>query len=147
MRPVKVKMLVAQSCPNLCDPMDCVAHQAPLSMGFSRQEHWSGLPFPSSRDLPDLGIEPRSPALQADSSPSEPPGKFIGYQTSNMSKKGSESTLPQVLYSPQEGNICPPSLWRHGPVWLLVIQHRITHKAPTGQMSWFCFLICMGLSL
>ena len=51
------------------------AHQASLSMGFSRQEHWSGLPFPSSRDLPDPGINPRSPALEADSSPSEPPGK------------------------------------------------------------------------
>ena len=40
-----------------------VAHQAPLSMGFSRQEHWGGLPFPSPGDLPDPGIEPRSPAL------------------------------------------------------------------------------------
>ena len=38
---------VAQSCPTLCDPMDCVAHQAPPSMGFSKQEYWSGLPFPS----------------------------------------------------------------------------------------------------
>ena len=44
-----------------------VAHQAPLSMGFSRQEYWSGLPFPSPGDLPDPGIEPRSPALQTDS--------------------------------------------------------------------------------
>ena len=41
-----------------------VAYQAPLSMGFSKQEYWSGLPFPSPRDLPDPGIEPRSPALQ-----------------------------------------------------------------------------------
>ena len=44
-----------------------VAHQAPLSMGFSRQEHWSGLPFPSPGDLPNPGIEPISPALQANS--------------------------------------------------------------------------------
>ena len=44
-------------------------------MGFSRQEYWSGLPFPSPRDLPDPGIEPRFPALQADALPSEPPGK------------------------------------------------------------------------
>ena len=43
-----------------------VAHQAPPSMGFSRQEYWSGLPFPSPGDLPNSGIEPRSPALQAD---------------------------------------------------------------------------------
>ena len=43
-----------------------VAYQAPPSMGFSKQEHWSGLPFPSPGDLPDPGIEPRSPALEAD---------------------------------------------------------------------------------
>ena len=125
---------VAQSCPTLCDSMDCrlpgfsvygifqakilewvaisysrgpspprdgnslscykvkslsrvpsfatpwtVACQAPPSMGFPRQEYWSGLPFPSPRDFPDPGIEPRSPALQADSLPSEPPGKYLQY--------------------------------------------------------------------
>ena len=68
MKPVLVG-LVAQSRP--------IAHQALLSMGFSRQEYWSGLPFPSPGDLPNLGIEPGSPALQADSLPSEPPGKPI----------------------------------------------------------------------
>ena len=52
-----------------------VARQAPLSMGFSRQEYWSGLPCPPPGDLPSPGIEPRSPALQMDSLPSEPPGK------------------------------------------------------------------------
>ena len=57
-----------------------VARQAPLSMEFSRQEFWSGLPFPSTRDLPNPGTEPRSPALQADSLPSELPGKHR-YQT------------------------------------------------------------------
>ena len=53
-----------------------VAYQAPPSMGFSRQECWSGLPFPSPGDLPNPGIEPRSPALQTDALPSEPPGKL-----------------------------------------------------------------------
>ena len=53
-----------------------VAHQAPLSMRFSRQEYWSGWPFPSSGYLPDPGIEPVSPTLQADALPSEPPGKW-----------------------------------------------------------------------
>ena len=52
-----------------------VARQTPLSMGFSRQEYWSGLPFPSPGDLSNLGIEPGSPALQADALSSEPPGK------------------------------------------------------------------------
>ena len=54
-----------------------VAYQAPLSMEFSRQERWSGLPFPSPGDLPDPGIEPRSPALQADALLSELPGKLV----------------------------------------------------------------------
>ena len=53
-----------------------VAHQAPPSMGFSRQEYWSGLPFPFPGDLPDPGIEPGPPTLQADALPSEP-GKPI----------------------------------------------------------------------
>jgi len=53
---------VAQSYPTLCDPMT-VAHQALPSMGFSRQEYWSGLPFPSPGDLPDPEIKPGSPAL------------------------------------------------------------------------------------
>ena len=52
-----------------------VAHQAPLSMGLSRQEFWSELPFPSPGSLPDPGLEPWSPALQADSLLYEPPGK------------------------------------------------------------------------
>ena len=52
-----------------------VAHQAPLPVRFSRQEYWGGLPFPSPGDLPDPGIEPRSPVLQADALTSEPPGK------------------------------------------------------------------------
>ena len=52
-----------------------VAHKAPLSMGFSRQEYWSELPFPSPGDLPDLEIEPRSPALAGVFCTTEPPGK------------------------------------------------------------------------
>ena len=53
-----------------------VACQAPLPMGIPRQEYWSGLPFPSPGDLPDLGIEPKSPELQTDSLPSEQHGFF-----------------------------------------------------------------------
>ena len=51
-----------------------VAHQAPLSVEFSRQEYWARLPFPSPGDLPNPGIKPRSPALRAGALPSEPPG-------------------------------------------------------------------------
>ena len=56
-----------------CDPLDCVAHQACLSMGFPRQEYCSGLPFPSPEDLPNPGIESASPTWQAGSLPTEPP--------------------------------------------------------------------------
>ena len=66
--------LGAQSCLTLCDPMNCSSRLL-CSWGFSRQEYWSGLLCPSPGDLPNPGIEPRSPALQADSLPSEPPGK------------------------------------------------------------------------
>ena len=59
----------------LVETLWTVAHQAPLSMGFSRQEYWSGLPFPSPGDIPNPGIEPRSPALLAAALTSEPPGK------------------------------------------------------------------------
>ena len=62
--------LVAKLCLTFATPWT-VACQAPLSMGFSRQEYWSGLPFPSPGDLPNPGIEPRSPALQADALSSE----------------------------------------------------------------------------
>ena len=68
------EVLVAQSCPTLCDPMAC-SPQTALSMAFSRQENWSGLPCPPPGDLPDPGIQPGSPALQADSLPSEWPRK------------------------------------------------------------------------
>ena len=56
-----------------------MAHQAPPSMEFSRQEYWSGLPFPSPGDLPDPEVEPGSPVLQADSLPSELPGKPLDH--------------------------------------------------------------------
>ena len=69
--------LVAQSCPTFCDPMVAwlLVHQAPLSMGFSRQKYWSGLPVLAPGNLPDLGIKPGSLTLQADTLPSKPSGK------------------------------------------------------------------------
>ena len=67
-----------------------VAYQAPPSMGFYRQEYQSGLPFPSPGDLPDLGIEPGSPALWADALPSEPPGK-------SNSQRISQTLVPTSL--------------------------------------------------
>ena len=76
---ILVCVLVARLCLTLCDPWT-VAHQAPLSMEFSRQEYWSGLPCPPLGDLPNPGIEPMSPvspALQADSLPLSHQGSHI----------------------------------------------------------------------
>ena len=66
---------VAQSCLTLCDPMDCSLSGSSVH-GFSRQECWSGLPFPSPGDLPNPGIEPGSPALQTDALPFQPRCSF-----------------------------------------------------------------------
>ena len=75
-----------QSCLTLCDPWT-VAHQAPLSMGFPRQEYLSGLPFPSPGDLPHPGTEPaspKSPALADGFFTTEPPGKPLPQFTLNL---------------------------------------------------------------
>ena len=102
-----VCVLVAQSCPRVqlfVTPWT-VAYQALLSMEFSRQEYWSGLPCPSPGNLPNPGIESRSPSLQADSLPSKPPGKpkqtfstsvQIGWQTGMPGKKVPLPRLPTV---------------------------------------------------
>ena len=74
-----------------------VAHQAPLSMGLSRQEYWSGLSCPPPGNLPNQGIEPRSPTLQADSLPSEPPGKPKNTGINSLS-------LFQGIFLTQESN-------------------------------------------
>ena len=79
----KILMKEIKDDTNRCRDIPCswiatswtVAYQAPLSMGFSRQEYWSGLPFPSPGDNPNPGIEPGSPKLQADALSSESPGK------------------------------------------------------------------------
>ena len=71
----EVREVKSLSCVQLFATPGTVAHQAPPSMEFSRQEYWSGLPFPSPENHPDSGNEPGSPTLQADALPSEPPGK------------------------------------------------------------------------
>ena len=79
----------------LCDPWN-VAHQAPLSMGFSRQEYWSGLPFPSPGDLPDSGIEPRSLMLQADALTSAPPGKPLNISENLLKRHRTSDLSPRI---------------------------------------------------
>ena len=94
-----------------------VAHQASLSMGFSKQAYWSGLPFPSPGYLPNPGIEPRSPVLQADSLPQSYRGIGAMYQTP---------------HSVQEATCVSFNLHR---IWLLLLSHSVTQSClcnPTG---------------
>ena len=90
-------MLTCLSCVQLSAISWPVAHQAPLSMGFSKQEYWSGLPCLSPGDLPNPGIEPISPPVQADSLPSEPPGKPKNTGVDSIS-------LLQWIFPTQESN-------------------------------------------
>ena len=113
-------MLVAQSHLALCDPLDC-SHLAPLSLEFSRWEYWSGLPFLSPRDLPNPGIKHGSPTWQADSLPSEPPGK-PQYRDFLSLFLASIFTLNSVIsfLKPVRPGV---SIWvldiQHGPAWSL----------------------------
>ena len=75
-----------------CGTLWTVAHQAPLSLGFSRQEYWSGLPVPSPGDLPDPEVEPGSPALQTDSLPFEPQGSSLELAFLNLNSGTSLSS-------------------------------------------------------
>ena len=138
--------LVAQSCPTLCDPMDSlrphglfetpwtVAHQAPLSMGFSRQEYWSGLPFPSPGDLPNPGIKPASPMSPALQANSLPPAIGEAHRGSchrcNTCDTGSRASLPR---SPGKGPWSRPScrpLTRPG-AWSPTIVPTTSARLPT----------------
>ena len=106
-------MLVTQLCSTLCHPMEC-DHQAPLSMKFSRQECWSELPFPSPGDLPDPGIEYRSPALQAVffffPPLSEPPGKLRNQGTFSSKREFSHlkdfKTIDILIMLPSQKQCC-----------------------------------------
>ena len=96
-----------------------VAFQDPLSMGFSRQEYWSGLPFPSPEDLPDPRIEPRSPALQADSLPSQSSDslyhsmKTVKSVGRNLTKYLKDFTLKVTEHLKKERCIPGSWIWKH----------------------------------
>ena len=81
------------SCVQLLATPRTAVHQAPPSMGFSRQEYWSGLPFPSPGDLPEPGIKPRFPTLEADALTSEPPGKPLAFMNVHMEFTPKESLV------------------------------------------------------
>ena len=127
-----------------------VAHQAPLSMGFSRQEYWSGLPFPSPRDHPDLGIEFKSPTLQADALTSEPPGKPpVIYLGPNYG--GGNEVLqmgpcrPCYSRCPQPCSRPPPTHASAGDSWTLTGKSGSVFCGATAPFSWV--LVCTRFCL
>ena len=99
----KVKVIVTQSCLNLCHPLDCSLPSSSV-YGILQARILEWVARPSPRDLPDPGIKPRSPALQADSLPSEPPGKLA---TRQRLAKGKEGNL--------SGSLILLHIWLHGP--------------------------------
>ena len=117
------------------------AHQDSLSMKFSRQEYWSGLPFPSPEDLPDLGTEPGSPALQADALPSELLGKphiahnrSLNWNFMNEWHNGSKGQASSL-----RSGICSdvlPDWYKHGFFTLKLFQRQLgTHSAAAANLE------------
>ena len=114
-----------------------VAYQAPPSMELSRQEYWSGLPFPSPGDLPDPGIKPGSPALQADALLSEPPGKNLPANAADIRYAG---LIPRWGRSPGGGHgnplqySCLDNMWTEEPGGLQSMKlHRVGHDLARTQ--------------
>ena len=105
-----VHIELLQLCPAFCNPPWTVAHQAPLSMGFSRQEYWSGLPCSSPGDLPNPGIEPGSPALQADSLLPKPRGKKHLAHGAIFKKKPINSQMLSLIAN--DDNYLFKGLWK-----------------------------------
>ena len=147
-----MSLLCAQSCSTLGDLMDLQSTQTPLSMGFSWQEHWSGLPFPSQGDLPKPGIEPWSPALQADSLPTELQGSpclSLGIPQKSLEVvllKG-EAAWTINSYQISVDNARTPEAFRATPClapagsWCSWI-----HRGVTG-LCWAALVICSPLKL
>ena len=109
-----------------------VTHQSPLSMGFSRQEHWSGLPFPSPGDLPNAGIKQGSPALQVDSLPSEPPEKPLISYTPMQNKKLKKCLISELAESccqSKTSPLCSPLCITKAPLSLVFIMLHIDRLA------------------
>ena len=109
-----------------------VAHQAPRSVGFSRHEYGSGLPFPSPGNLPDPGIEPRSPVLQADALTSKPPGK--PRVTIRIGKE-------EIQFSPS----WQLSLWLTSEFWDKLLSAQLIHHLSCLSLQNVCYIITYSL--
>ena len=129
------------SCVQLFATPWTVAYQAPLSMDFSRQKYWSGSPFPSPGDLPNPGVKPGSPTLQADTLPSEPPGKPGELEEGQFSlaRRGREENLSgNRLHKEVAACVCTYvclSSWGANITWLPPASSRELKRYPPYSSS------------
>ena len=110
-----------------------VAHHAPLSVGFSRQEYWSGLPFPSPENLPLPGIKPGSPALQADALPSELLVKLFNWRYTKESLISRINLFHFEAFPLKKINLSYWSIWEESPVQK---KECALYPLKTGTLSW-----------
>ena len=116
-----------------------VAYQAPLSIRFSRQLYWSGLPFPSPGDLPNPGIKPRSSALQTDTLPSEPPGKnnlqiyCDTFQNIHSILHYTRINNPKIFLEPQKTQSCQAILRKRTKLETTLLEFRLYYKATVSK--------------
>ena len=145
------------SCVPLFGTPRMVAYQAPPSMGFSRQEYWSGLPFPSPADLPNPGIEPGSPALQTDTLPSEPQGKppFSSQHRTTMVEmldlefRNQGSNLPCVTlhywyycrWTNFSGELCKIYVIQWSIYFIHCILWKMNILVSRNKMYWTCYIV------
>ena len=125
-----------------------VARQAPLSVRFSRQEHWSGLPFPSPGVFPDPGIKPRCPVLQADSLLTEPPGKPWWY--ADMAKIGKVMCMDWSLHNCPGLNGAPCgeySVSRRISFFLSISSRVFSPSDELFSLTWVLFLMVLRVTL
>ena len=118
-----------------------IAHQAPTSMGSSRQEHWSGLPFPSPGDLPNPGIKPGPPALWADALTAELPSRekhstTVGQISSKESACNARGVCRRGGFNPWVRKIPGRRKWQSTPIFLPGESHR--RRSLAGYSPWDC---------
>ena len=145
-QPLKVKVKLLSRVWLFATPRT-VAYQAPPSMGFSRQEYCSGVPFPSPGDLPNPGIEPRSPALQANTLTSEPPGKpqplgqrWKIHSTTGM--RGGHTTRAPTMPEHEENQMWAKSIWKINKT----ILSQQGSSVWRGQLLFYCPAFFLHLS-
>ena len=145
------KVKVAQSCPTLCDPLDYTVHE------ILQPEYWSRQPFPSPGDLPNPGIEPRSPPLQADSLPAEPTGKLMNSLVTIYHIQSCHLIIDCIFHAVDFTPVTPICDFVIESLYLLISLTYFTHPSSYPSYPWqtpvcslhlcICFLFVISVHL